>query len=199
MQQSTSLWLSESNGALVLGRVVRALTSLAAVVAILLVLALLVRVKPLPHPHWLVAAGIPILLIGQAWGMAALLAFKAATRGRWSRDPRRFMFLGLPAWQANVVTAIFFLAVLSAATAAFVLMPAGGPRSPTRHCRYPLSDHGYITCVSHERYVTVGTAEQRFAASVFAGFFVAQAGISAAALARRRANRLDVDLEPKPA
>ena len=185
MQKSTSVWLLESNRAIVVGLVVRALTSVAAAVAILLVLALLVRGEPLPRAHWLLVPAIPVVLIGQAWCMVVLLASRPA-RGRWSRDPRRFMFSGLPAWQANVVTAIFFLAGISAATAAFVLQPAGGPRSPTRHCKYPLSDHGYITCVSHERYVTVGAAEQRFAISVLAGFFVAQAGMSAAALARRR-------------
>lgn len=51
----------------------------------------------------------------------------------------------------------------------------GGPSGPTPSCRWPLDNHGTVTCVSHAAYISAVTEVQRFVLGVampFYGFFV---------------------------
>ena len=170
MPEEWSAWVTESDGALRVGRVVRALTGAALVGALAVAVATLVTGKPADWETWLLLPGMPILVAGQLWGIATLLSRKAerppATVGEWwSRvkrqagtrtDPREFFFSGLPTSQANLFIA------LPAIAGIFWVGSAWGGSEPD-------------------------------AAAALMAFYAMQTGMSTAELARRRAAQIPHD------
>jgi hypothetical protein len=186
----------DSEGAIRMGRAVCVSTGAGAVVAGAILLANLIH-GMIDGLGLLFVPAIPILVAGQLWAIAVLVARqKRVDRGeanRWSfrKSPgsRLFFFEGSPVRQANALTVIALVCVLIVMVS-FLQMVAygGGPVSPTRRCQYRLNlvSYGEGTCVSRSTYLAAGAAQQRLPAGVFAFFFVLQFGIAAAELKRRR-------------
>jgi hypothetical protein len=165
-------WVTQSSGALRIGRVVRAVASLAFVGALTVVIATLVAGRSTHWAHWLLLPGIPVLIAGQLWAVAVqmgrLRVLMASGRprkwwqGRFSQgDVRRALFGGLPTWQ----TGLFFAAEIAAGVTATVSEP---------------DSHWF-------------PSPQRFAAAAFMGFYAAHAAVSSAELARREAEQFARD------
>lgn len=172
----------ESPGALRVGSALRATSGTALAIALAVVVTTLITDRPIPHAGLLLIPAIPIVVAGQLWAIAAMVARRPSRR----RDPRAFFFEGLPKRAANALVAVFYGCWVTAALT-FLSLTSGGPGSAGAGCRYRLESHGTFRCVSHATYVHVGAAEQRFASAVLAGFFVIHLGVSAAELVRRRA------------
>jgi hypothetical protein len=103
---------------------------------------------------------------------------------RAQRNPVKFFFEGLPKPLAYGAIGVFFAGWLAGMTA-FPDLSHGNPtHSPL--CRWPLENHGTITCVSHAAYRAAGAAEVRAGSGVLMGFFVMHLGVAAASIARRR-------------
>jgi len=153
------------------------------VAATIIVLDVL-RARPVDGVASLLTLGIPVLIAGQLWSFW-ILAGRRKTEMGWpfGQFTTREMFGDLPRPAVRAVMAVFAVLATSAFTAAPV---AGNPVAPTRHCAYPLSDHGVITCVDRAAYYREGRDVQRFAASILAAFFMFDLAISAGELRRRR-------------
>lgn len=159
------------------------------VAATIAVLDLLLA-RPVTGVTWLLIPGVPVLIAGQVWSIWILIGRLPPRRNRsWSPFRRRLrttdLFAGLPPPAMVAVVAVFFLAWISGVSS-FPYLQSGGPEPATRHCRYPLNDHGVVTCTDEATYYRAGRASQRLASSVLAAFFVFHLGISAAALRRRQ-------------
>jgi hypothetical protein len=100
-------------------------------------------------------------------------------------DPRR-LFEGFPWWLAAVFIALF-IATWEIGSKAFPAITSGTPASPTRHCRYRLTEHGGYTCVSRSKLIAADAGEQRFVAAAFAGFYTFRLAGAVAELRHRRA------------
>jgi hypothetical protein len=190
--------MTESSDSLRVGRLVAVLTTIAAVLALFVVLLTLITDRPVHWAHWLLWPGIPILVLGQLWAMALLIPRERGARdplSRWwspryvsAEDSRRLIFVGLPRALARALATLFVLLWLTAGVTFFSLL-SGGPGRPSARCPYRLVDHGDFTCVSHHTYVHVGAAENRFVAAVLGGFFVLQSGVAAGEVLRRRRSK----------
>jgi hypothetical protein len=80
-----------------------------------------------------------------------------------------------------------FVAFWTIGSRAYPAITSGTPASPTRHCRYRLTEGGNYTCVSRAKFVAADAGEQRFVTACFAGFYTFQLAIAAGELRRRRA------------
>ena len=193
--QGWRTWVSESPAALRIDRSVAAAAGAATVVAVAVCLAAAVTNRPVPGVG-ILATGIPLLFAGQAWTIAVLLArMPTPTGGWWERirerqrlqlSPRTFFFGALRAPVAYGLMAAVVAGWLAAMTA-FPGLSMGGPSDPTPDCRWPLINHGTVTCVSRRAYEHAGAAEQRFAAAVMMCFFVVHLGVAADEIVRRAA------------
>lgn len=68
----------------------------------------------------------------------------------------------------------------------FLSLSQGGPIGGMAGCRWPLQNHGYVTCVSEQTYEDAGRAEERLVAGILMFFFVFHAGVAANEVMRRR-------------
>jgi hypothetical protein len=179
-------WVIGSTAAVRIGRTECVLAVVALATAATIALATLATDRPIPRVGALLFVAFPLAFAGQVWGLATLSARRSNWREMRPRDPRRFFFEGLPALPATALVAVFVFGWI-AGMLTFQSLTSGGPTSGVPSCPYRLVNHGSYKCVSQHTYVHVGAAEQRFAASIFAGFFAIQLGMSAAELRRRRA------------
>jgi hypothetical protein len=190
-------WVTESPRARSISRGAGATAAIGLTFVVAVALATLVRGRPFGSAGALIVPGVLVVLAGQAWAIAILLARRPVEqrpRRPWNlrrnravaeRDPRRFFFDGLPIRQANALVAVAFLGWLAAMTS-FPSLTSGGPTSPAPGCPYRLQNHGSYKCVSRATYMHAGAAEQRFAAGIIAAFLAIHLGVNAAELARRR-------------
>lgn len=177
MTDDWTAWVLDSEGAIRTGRAVCVATGAGAVVAGAILLANLVHGKI--DGLGLFVPGIPILLGGQLWAIAVLVARqKRVDRGesdRWwfrkTRASRQWAFEGLPRWQATVLDVIGVVCVLTAIVAMLQMISyRGGPEPPTPRCHYRLRlvSYGEGTCVSRSTYLAAGAPQQRLPAGIFA-------------------------------
>ena len=196
MPEQWTVWILDSRGALRVGRAVCATLAVGLLAAIAILGVNFGRGRATDGITWLLALAIPTLVAGQVWAIAVLLARLNRAEGgppRWYwpgrttgwPDPRR-LFEGLPWWLAAVSLALF-VAFWTIGSRAFPAITSGTPASPTRHCRYRLTESGNYTCVSRAKFVAADAGEQRFVTACFAGFYTFQLAIAAAELRRRRA------------
>lgn len=173
-----------------IGWIVSVLAGCAFLVSGSIVVLDLVRTRPLHGVAWLLLPGIPILIVGQLWTILVLIKRLQPRRtGPWNPFSRRWRItagdvfgdLPIPVWIA--VIGISALLVISSQTTD---LSRGGPVPPTRHCQYPLDNHGYITCTDEAAYYQAGRDVQRDGATVLAGFFVIHLAVAASSVFRRR-------------
>jgi hypothetical protein len=172
-----------------------AAAGLGAVVAAVIVLATVVGGRPLPGIGLLLIPGIPLLFGGQLWMILVMQARTPRVSGGWrakmyaqmkvQRNPRKFLFPGLPKYAAYGLLCGAYLGMLAAITA-FPSLSQGSPTSGTTGWPWPLEDHGAVTCVSHATYLRAGAAGERFAAGIIMGFFIVHCGAAASEIVRRR-------------
>jgi hypothetical protein len=195
-------WITYSRRATQISAAIAVLASLSAAIAAAVVIAALVRGRPLQGISPLLAAAAPLVLAGQFW-MIGLMRARQAPRPRdwrWhmparSRDPdgqfaswpspRRFFF---PDLSPPIARALLTLAILGwlAAMTAFPLIVDGGPAGSSPGCPFRLENHGSYTCVSKRSFEQAGAGEQRFAAGILLAFYSIHAG---AALGRLKVRR----------
>ncbi len=197
MSSDWRAWFTWSPKAQTVGRVVACAAALCAAGAVLVIVALLVRDKPLNGATTLLIPAIPTLAVGQLWMIASLNARTPRYTGGWrdrmraSRatrgNPRAFFFRDLPSWLGRTLLALAFLGWVSAATAFPALMHGGGPADAGDGCPYRLSSHGTYTCVSKQTYQHAGAGEQRLAGGVLLAFFAIHTGAALGGLRRRPA------------
>jgi hypothetical protein len=137
---------------------------------------------------------IPLVVVGQIWAIGVLNAqmprskdrrrswSRIQTRGPWSA--RKFFFASLPKRYGNLLIGLFVLAWIAAITA-FPDLLHGNPVSALPGCRWPLANHGAVSCVSRATYLRAGAAVQRFAAAILFGFLTVHFGVASGELARR--------------
>lgn len=188
-------WIARSPRARTFDQLVAGAAGLSALVAFLIGLTALIRDKPLPGVAILVLPAVPILLAGQLWTIALVNARTPRHGGSWReqmratralrRDSRKFFFGELDAKLARLLLALAFLGWLSAMSAAFSGLSAGGPTGPGDGCRYRLDDHGRYPCVSRQAYEHAGAVQQRFASGVLLGFFAMHTGAALGGLRTR--------------
>jgi hypothetical protein len=161
----------------------------AAAFCLLLVLATLVRQRPVPELTVLLIPAIPLLVAGQLWTILSI----NARRGKWGRgtprrplaDPRKFLFGDL---RRDVATGLVVLAICGwlAAVTAYPALARGGPSGGDALCPYQLREHGLVTCVSKAEYERAGAAEQRLVAAALLFFFSVHTGAALGDVLRRR-------------
>jgi len=196
MSSDWRAWFTWSPKAQTAGRVIACAAALCAAGAFLVIVAVLIREKPLNGVTLLLIPAIPTLAIGQLWTIALLNARTPRYTGGWrdrmraSRatkgNPQALFFRDLPSWLGRTLLALAFLGWLSAATA-FPSLMHGGPAGAGDGCAYRLSSHGRYTCVSHQTYQHAGASEQRLASGVLLGFFAIHTGAALGGLRRRPA------------
>ncbi len=195
MSSDWRAWFAFSHRAEDVGRVVACAAALCATGAVLLIIALLVRGKPLADAPGLLIVAVPTLVVGQLWTIAVInsrmprrtgaLRDRLRANKAMSRKPRAFFFADLPARFGRPLLALAFLGWLAAMTA-FPSLMKGGPADAGDGCQYRLSDHGTYTCVSQRTYEHAGAGQQRFATGILLGFFALHTGAALGGLYGRR-------------
>ena len=122
------------------------------VLAIGLVLALTLGVLSVPDP----------------WQPAGSRRWFEGVRRHWNRPGTR--------WLQLAIAAIVLFAILNGALSIGGAVH-GSPEPPTATCRWPLVNHGVVTCVSDTQYLETGATLQRLVASILLGFFALQLGV----------------------
>lgn len=177
-------------------RVLMLLDAIAVVICAVLVLAALIRQSPINGAGILLVPGIPLLGAGQIWAIVVLnrrqrhiranaRGFRRIFSGSSATGFRDF-FSPIPSRTIAVVAGIFLAGWLSGMTA-FPTLWSGGTSGAAPGCPFQLNNHGTYTCVSKDRYLQVGAAEQRLTAGVMMGFFVLHFGVAYSEVLRRRA------------
>jgi len=188
-------WITNSPESFVIDVWLSRVTAVALVVAVgMVVFTVFVR-RPIHGASVLLVAALPVVAFGQCWMIGVLNARNPKPPGGWraqvaqqrrlQANPRKFFFAGLPKAIGSALVVVFFLCWLAAVTA-FADLSKGSPTSSTATCRWPVSNHAVVTCVSREAYERAGAAEQRLAAGVLAGFFSAHFGAATSEIVRRR-------------
>jgi hypothetical protein len=187
-------WFLGSPASLRIDQLLAALAGFAALVAVVVILTDLINDQPVTGLDLLLVPAIPLLVAGQVWVIIVLNARGPRLSGPWrtrmatasaSRRGQLVRFFGgLPKGARVGLFVIFVLAWLSAMTA-FPAISNGGPVSSTPNCPWPLSNHGVLTCVTHDVYVHAGASLQRFAAGILAGFFLMHFGVVMSEVLRR--------------
>ena len=196
MSSDWRAWFASSPKAQTVGRVIACAAALCAAGAVLVIVAVLIREKPLNGVMILLIPAIPTLAVGQLWTIALLNARRPRDTGGWrdrmrasratKANPQAFFFGDLPSSLGRTLLALAFLGWLSAATA-FPALLHGGPAGAADGCPYRLSSHGRYTCVSRQTYQHAGAGEQRLASGVLLGFFAVHTGAALGGLHRRPA------------
>jgi hypothetical protein len=141
-----------------------------------------------PAGPLVIVPAAPLLLVGQVTVIVTLLGEPkpgSMTRRRISWDFVTHRDVRIYASQVALVI-LFYLAVFQGQRAfSSASSNEGNPVGPTSTCRWPLENHGSITCVSHAAYVAAGTSLQRGAAGVILGFFAFQLAILIGFIANR--------------
>jgi hypothetical protein len=138
--------------------------------------------RPIPGLQPLAFVGAALFIVGGIWLVVVSSAQKSRRTGgarplaRLAGPHDSELFGGMKARTRQFAYPVVLLAFISA----FSAVPAiydGGPATPGQpgsHCRWPLDNHGTISCVSHARYLAAGAGAQRFVLSVLFVFYFAQ-------------------------
>jgi Protein of unknown function (DUF2510) len=185
-------WIASSGTARRIGVLIGVLAGVGVLATATIVVAVLVRERPVSFVSAGLLVGIPTLIAGQLWMIGLGMSrqpprprgFQARIRGSWSLrqvSPVKLFFGDL---DSRLVTLCFglFVAGWLAAVTAFPSLTNGGPASAGNGCRYRLSNHGSYTCVSKRTYQAAGAAEQRLAAGVLLAFYAIHAGAALGSL-----------------
>lgn len=142
------------------------------IVGVLLVIATLVRGRPADGAGYLVVPAVPLIAVGQILAIVILYgSLRPQPSRRGSRQTMKDMLRKLPpalriALPTLAVSA-WAVGLLSMAMTGL----AGGPGTPRPGCPYPIENHGSVTCVSAQKYFSIGADVQRFATCAFLFFF----------------------------
>ncbi len=146
----------------------------------------------------LIAAAMPLILVGQLLTIG-ILSGRAADRRRASGDAPRWwsgslsprdIRGGLP-WPALVVAAVLFCGVIIFGFVPWAWGSTAGrlPGVPTEDpavCEHVLNNHGEYRCLTDAEHEREQLAVQRFVTAVMFGFFVAHCTIASGEVLRRR-------------
>lgn len=187
-------WLLSAPASLRIDKLLAALAGFAALVAVVVIATDLLTDQPVSGLDLLLVPAVPLLAAGQVWAIIVVNARGPRIRGTWrtrmatasaSRRGQLVRFFGgLPEGARVGLVVLFVLAWLSAITA-FPAISNGGPVASTPNCPWPLSNHGDLTCVTHDAYLHAGASLQRFAAGILAGFFLMHFGVAMSEVLRR--------------
>jgi Protein of unknown function (DUF2510) len=181
------VWIASRSANRVSG-VIAILASIAAVVCAAIIVADLVRQRPINNLTGLLFVGVPLLVAGQLWAIAVAQARRppggrGGARSRWRRGgtstswgSARQMFFGrLDPRLVALFLGLAFLGWLAAMTAIPYIFD-GNPAGPGGGCLYRLADHGTYTCVSRGTYEQAGAGLQRFVTGILLAFYSVHAG-----------------------
>lgn len=143
-------------------------------VALALILASVIRGRPVDGTDALVAPGALLLAGGQVWAILVAEARRPSSagtgRGRSISQDLSSYFGPLDRRITRTVAVLCVIGFLSFITS-FYFTARGGPAAPGGGCAYRVASHGVYTCVSRTSYDLAGAAEQRIAAGVFLFFY----------------------------
>jgi hypothetical protein len=181
-----SSWLLTSPASFQINWLLAVGAGLAALGALLVDVLALLTGAPVHGVALLLVPAVPLLVVGQLWMISVLLA-----RGE-SRRSMSTLFPGLPPKVRPLLAAGLGTAWVMAMLA-FPSLSKGSPAIPAPECRWPLQNHGVVTCVSEDIYLRAGAAKQRFMASILMGFFLAHSALALSEVLRRsESDRADV-------
>ena len=188
-------WFVRSSTALHVDRALAWIEGIAGAIAALVIIASFVAARPLSGIQSLLLPAIPLLLIGQLWIIGILNARFPHPRGNWwsrwkgqvraQMNSRKLLFGALPGWASYGLLTAAVICWLAAMTS-FLSLSQGGPIGGMAGCRWPLQNHGDVTCVSEQTYEDARRAEERLVAGILMFFFVFHAGVAANEVMRRR-------------
>jgi hypothetical protein len=171
---------------------IMAITGVAAAAALVVVVLSAISERPIPGLGSAVVPAVAVLAVGQLWVITALNRRQPAL-GRRIRplgfgEARELFFSPLPRHIVLGVLAVFALGWLSAATAV-PFLANGVPSTGTPACPYTADDHGAMICISKVTYLRAAAADERAAAGVMLGFFIADFGVALSEVRRSREAR----------
>ncbi len=198
-QHGWQRWVLESNASVRVGQSVAVGAGVGLLVCASIVLMTLATQRPIAvaAAPLLLIPGIPLIAVGQLWGITVLkargpqpsgwLQMQYGSRRLTRRESSKLFFGGLPKHGRIAVTMLWLSAWACAMflSVPFLVGGSAGTAHPGFACPWPLHNHGDTTCVTHSAYERAGAAGQRFPASILMGFFVMHIGITTSELMRR--------------
>lgn len=166
-----------------LGRSARAImtiTGMSAALALVVVVASAISERPIPGLRIAVVPAVAVLVVGQLW---VIVVLNRRYPVLWGRSPLRFgevreLFSPLRRRIVLGIFAVFAVGCLSAATAALTLANGVPPAIGRQACPYRADRDRSSACMSKSAWLHAVAAEERGAAGVMLGFFVADFGVA---------------------
>lgn len=180
-----------------LTKLVAVAAGVAAAITALTILYTLI-VGKVPGAQLLMLPAVPLLIVGQLWCIAVLNGRIAerrratGNRSRWPGGGLRLADLrgGLSVRAAVLFLMLFYTTVLAGAVPAVLGLTSGVSdgtlTNDPANCEHSSNNHGIYRCLTESEFTRKSILEQRLAAGVMCGFFVAHCGLATGEVLRQR-------------